>query len=542
MKHRVFLPLLVFVSFASGTVSAAEKWIYLATNLQVDDNVGKVEKLLERGSASGYTHVLLADSKLARLGTLGDIYPRYARNTETIKAAAERLKIEIVPAVFDVGYSNAMLFNDPNLVEGQPARDVPLVVKDGIARIAEQTVNLPGGGFSDLKKWSWKDDEIVVEDGAARVNANGKNARIVAKLRVEPWREYHVSVRVKTRDLRGALPEVKALPGKGGGQLNWANLGVARTQDWKTHHVIFNSREQTEVNLFFGMWGTESGTVWWDNPSIEEVAFVNLIRRGGCPLIVVTEDGKKLTEGRDFEPLRDEKLGTTPWPGEFDVYHAPPLLKTGLPNGTRLRVSFFHAVTVYDGQVMFCPSERKTMELLRDEARRVHELWHAKAYMMSHDECRVMNWCDACQGRNLTPGQMLSENVKECVQILNEVNPGGRIYVWSDMFDPHHNAVKGPYYLVNGPLIDSWAGLDPSVAIMNWNFDHRDESLKFFAERGHKQVLAGYYDANPNQIKAWLTSAKAVPKSVEGVMYTTWRSNYSDLEAFSKVANENTPK
>jgi hypothetical protein len=41
---------------------------------------------------------------------------------------------------------------------------------------------------------------------------------------------------------------------------------------------------------------------------------------------------------------------------------------------------------------------------------------------------------------------LLADNVKTCIGMLHEVNPGGRIYVWSDMFDPHHNA-RPCYYL-----------------------------------------------------------------------------------------------
>jgi hypothetical protein len=106
------------------------------------------------------------------------------------------------------------------------------------------------------------------------------------------------------------------------------------------------------------------------------------------------------------------------------------------------------------------------------------------------------------------------------------------------MFDPNHNAVKGPYYLVNGPLTGSWEGLDKDVIVMPWHYAKRAESLKFFADRGNKQVIAGYYDANPAKVKDWMAAAKTVPDSVLGVMYTTWQSNYSNIEAFSKAIDE----
>jgi hypothetical protein len=111
--------------------------------------------------------------------------------------------------------------------------------------------------------------------------------------------------------------------------------------------------------------------------------------------------------------------------------------------------------------------------------------------------------------------------------------------VWSDMFDPFHNAPKtGSYYLVkgDGPWYGSWEGLDKDVIICNWNSQKnvRLDSLKWFADRGHKQMLAGYYDGPPERITDWLTDAAKVP-GVVGVMYTTWQQRYDDLEKFAET-------
>ena len=166
------------------------------------------------------------------------------------------------------------------------------------------------------------------------------------------------------------------------------------------------------------------------------------------------------------------------------------------------------------------------------QAQRLHELWGAKGYLMSNDEIRVMNWCTACQSRGLAPGQLLADHAKRCSAILREINPSLRIYVWSDMFDPNHNATKGPFYLVNGSLARSWEGLERDVIIVPWYFETRAESLQFFAAHGHRQLIAGYYDTDPVNIRAWLQAATTVPDSIVGVMYTTWRDDYSQLEAF----------
>jgi hypothetical protein len=155
--------------------------------------------------------------------------------------------------------------------------------------------------------------------------------------------------------------------------------------------------------------------------------------------------------------------------------------------------------------------------------------------MMSHDEWRVMNWCDACQQRHLDAGVMVADNVRECTAILKQMSSQGRIYVWNDMFDPHHNA-RNNYYLVRGDLAGTWKGLSKDVVIMNWNLRKLDESLPFFAERGHRQIIAGYYDAKVDRLNEHLAAAKNV-RGVIGVMYTTWKKNYNDLEAFARIAD-----
>jgi hypothetical protein len=70
---------------------------------------------------------------------------------------------------------------------------------------------------------------------------------------------------------------------------------------------------------------------------------------------------------------------------------------------------------------------------------------------------------------------------------------------------------------------------------MNWNHGERDKSLKFFADRGHKQVIATYYDdTDLSQTKDWLATAQT-DTSVVGYMYTTWRGDYSKMETFAKL-------
>jgi hypothetical protein len=509
------------------------RWVYVATNLLVDRNADDLVALMDRTSKCGFNGVALNDSKFGRLA---DMDARYFRNVERVKAAATRSGVQIVPGVAPVGYSESILSQDPDLAEALPVKDALFVVKDGEARcVADPPVELAGGDFESGRGFAWKDDCVVVEHGVASVADPKGNARIAWRLRVAPFRQYHVSVRVRTRGFGGDA-RVQAI-GADGRALVHSNLGVKRDQAWTEHHAVFNPLGNAEVTVYLGQWGACSGELAWDDARIEEAGLLNVVRRGGAPLTVTTADGRALAEGADFERVADPRMGRVPWPGGYEVWHEPPPIRTRLADGTRLRASFFHAITVGDGQVSICPSETKTVDLLRDQIRRVHAAWGASGYFLQHDEIRVLGWDDSCARRKLTAGQILADDVKTCVRLVRETAPKADVYVWSDMFDPNHNAHAG-YYLVNGDLAGSWEGLDPDVVVVPWYFEKRAESLAFFAARGNRTLLAGYYDSAPEpNVKGWLDAARGV-KGVVGIMYTTWRGSYGDLERFARAVED----
>lgn len=506
------------VSHAAFAESQPDLWFYYPTNLLPAENIDKLEPLWRRAAAAGYNHVLLADSKFNRLREMPD---SYFRNCERVKRIAQELHVQIVPAEFDIGYSNDLLSNNPNLAEGLPVKGTLFVVKDGQARcLADPPV--------ELKKTAFVDDSVHIEGNVATIKDNAGNARMVYKLQVPQFRCYHVSVDIKTDHYTGQ-PEIHPIAGQR--TLNWQTLHVKPTQDWATYDVVFDSLDNTIVNLYFGVWGDAKGTLQWRNWRIEEVGLLNVLRRDGAPCTVSTEDGKPLVEGKDYERIEDPHMGNVPWPGEYQAWHTPPAIRTKLPDGTRLRVSWSFPPIVYDGQVSACISEEKTNQLLADQAKRMRELWGSAGYMMSFDEFRCCNWDQSCQNRKLTPGQMLAQTLRQCTQLVQPQ----QAYTWNDMFDPYHNAVKGPYFLVNGPWTGSWEGLDPRVVILNWNHGKRDQSLKFFADRGNPQILCGFYDNGLSEWQQWLDSGKNV-KGIVGYMYTTWRHDYSKLEQFAKMS------
>jgi hypothetical protein len=540
------------------SVPAAEpierRWIYLQQNLQVTENLPKIEAILRRGAKSGCNAVVLADYKLNVLDRVPD---HYRKNAARFRDVCRELNLEIIPTVANFGYSSGILAHDPNLAEGLPARDVPFVAQadrilpDGLVQ------NLVAGDFENSQRdkfsgWDFQDEPgkgtfadstIKHSDRSAlRIeNPSGVtgNRRVSKGIKVRPWSQFHASIWIKTEGFESAGDTRVFAMSPVGRVLSHSNLGVKRDQDWTEHHVVFNSLDSEEIRFYAGVWGCRGGRLWMDDLKLSEEPFVNLVRRPGCPLIVKDAAGTTTyTEGRDFAELRDPKLGVTPWPGEFDVYHAPPAMTlvpgSRIKNGQKLRISYFHAVTIYDNQVPCSLTEPKVFEIVEDQVRRVQALFEPKTFFLSHDEIRVANWSVPEVESGKSAGQQLAENVRRCIEIIRRVNPDARLCIWSDMFDPHHNAVKD-FYLVNGDLTGSWEGLPPEMIIVNWNSEKATRSLGHFANRGHSQVLAGYYDAAPERIRDWQKAGEGLT-GITGAMYTTWQNNFSELERFSTAA------
>ncbi len=525
------------VSSCATFGQSLERWVYAPANFLVPAEVERIEKLMRTSKSLGYSHFLITDSKFCRLNELDK---RYFDHISHVRKVADELDLKLVPAVFPVGYSNNLLSQNVNMADGLPVRDALFEIIDGKANIVQDPpVALPA--FNERGKWNFIDETLKADGEGLRVtNPKGENCRVMKAVTVSPFRHYHISVRVKTNKFKGQ-PQITVLEPKTGRRLSHTNLKVSSTQDWTIQHITFNSLNNESINVYIGAWGPTGGELRLSDAKIEECGLLNVLRRDGTPLIVKTDESnpRELTEGTDFEPVVDDKLGKVPYAGEYDVWHSSPSLqmKGKWINGTRLRLSWYHPHIIYDGQVCACVTEPAFVDLLKRHANDVEKLFPSTDRMMSHDEWRLMGWDKSFEQLGMTPGQVAADNARVCVEHLRSLNAHRRIFVWSDMFDPHHNAVDN-YYLVNGDLTGSWEGLDKRVAIVNWNFGVRAESLKFFADRGHQQILAGFYDADAEQIGKWLETVKTSEiKGVIGVMYTTWNQDYSQLKEFRDVVD-----
>ena len=543
------------------------RWVFMRANFQADETAADSIRAIERFADEGYTGVVVGDYKFIRLD---QVPPNTHTNLAAFRAACSRRGLTVIASVVPIGYSNAILSRDPNLAEGLPVREAEFVVRGGQAlpRGAEpgQPPLLDNGGFErhsghSPAGWSFVDqpgrvtfiDTEVKAEGAAslrmenidRYEPEHRHARACAKLKVRPFRHYHVSALVRTRGWTGGDTRITAM-GSGDRVLNFAWPAIGADEDWRRVDVTFNSLDNETVNLYVGTWDGRGGTIWWDDVRVEEAGLLNLIRRDGAPFRLTSADGRDVyVGGRDYEPPVDPKMGNDPYAGEYSVWHDPPPLL--IPAGSRIRdgqsvlASYAHAMPVGDGQVMCCMREPELYRILQRQIEQVRDRLQPDGYLMNHDEIRVQGWDASCEASGLTPAESLADNVSRCADIIRRADPGKRICVWSDMFDPHHNARAGGYYYLvrgRGAWSGSWRGLSPDVTVVNWQFNPRTrmDTLRHFAGLGCRQILAGFYDGDPAFVADWLRDADGVP-GVDGVMYTTWRNDYTQTAAFIRAAS-----
>jgi hypothetical protein len=532
-----------------------ELWCWLHTDLRSPAGVAAAETMIDRARLAGYNGIAFWDVAFTYLGAPQWPDPRgkYLREAMDF-AVADGMKVLAQGPPF--GYSNDALSFDPNRAEGTRVLGSRFDVDDSGRRLIFRNgfAGVDNPSFeSGRTSWFRTEDRGVGVDRtlahsgmASGVIDNARdNGRFSQQLSVSPWRQYHVRLFLKSRDYGGSPPVVEVLDASDMRRiLEYRQIAIRATQDWTQVDETFNSRSASGVLLYFGVWGGNSGTLWFDDLSVEETALVYLIRRAGAPLRMYDPaTGAGYREGPDYDPIRDPRLTAAP----SDHYHEPPTITlpatTSLKPGQSVAVEFYAAQPVDENRLDLCLTDPSVTEWLTDNAARVMAATptHAGVFLQ-YDEMRQMNSCARCRATGMTAGELLAWHVGESIRRYRSLRPGAEFYVWSDMFDPFANA-HADYYMVEGDIAGSWRGIPADVRIMNWNLDHLSDSLAWFSGGNrkqptpHRQIIAGYYDNHDGEKAAAdeLRHAKGIP-GIDGLMYTTWDSDYSQMQNFADSA------
>ena len=529
-----------------------ERWVYVARNLTHDRHVEDIRQIVTTAVKHGLNGLVWAGGAdslsrwdAARLERLAQV-----------KTICEGAGIELIPLAFSAGYGGGVLGHNPNLAAALPARDVLYVVEGSTARlVSDPPVSIPNGDFSRFRGNRFEEinfhdqpglvsfvDEKVYRSAPASIRFENMalhspqhgHARLMAEVEVQPYRQYRFSAWVKTQDLNPAPFLLQVYYGDR--IIGSARPTSAATQDWTQISCTFNSLDATKVRLYAGLWGGKTGYLWIDDLQLEEIGLRSVVRRPGTPLTVTNDDGTvTYVEGRDFATITDPNLS------RFGAPMAGPdiriLPESGLKDGDRLRVSFYHAVTIGGGQTSLCMSEPELYEYWGEQVRLIHKYLAPSRYFLSMDEIRAGGSCQACKDRGMTMGEILGDCITRLYNIIKEVNPEATVYVWTDMLAPNHNA-RGKYNMEKGHYPDSWMHIPKDIVPVCWYYAKREESLSFFSGLGFETLAGAYYDGDTlDNPRGWLEALDETP-GARGTMYTTWQNKYELLPAFGDLVRE----
>ncbi|GEM_PF-112346 len=517
-------------------------WIF-GWELNKDSDVGEMSTVLQTASQHGF------NGAVVRLGPSNFRFAEYAGRAEQLRQACERNKMELIPAIFQVGGGGPTLMHHPNLAEGLPVKDALLVVSNGEARLlSEPLVHLANGDFERFSgnrfaSFQVQDqpgevsfvDKNIKHGGSASLRLENFTAnqyscgKVSQAISVRPRRCYRTQLWVKTVNLQPAS-SFSIIVLAGNRQLFKQGVNLAPTTDWRRVTLVFNSMDATKLTMHVEVWRGKAGKLWLDDWTLEEIGPLNVLRRSGTPVAVRSDAGNTLyVEGRDYASLQDPNYG--PFKLDRDVAPLKILPSSRIVNGQRLRVSWFHSVTI--GQLTpMCMGAPELYQVFDQEAKVLAEKLHPRRVLLNMDEIRMGGSCAACRGRNM--GELLGECITKQAQIVRRHMPGAEIYVWSDMLDPNDNA-HANYFLVEGNFAGACQHIPKDIVIAVWNRWPREKSLKFFTEQKFRILAACYYDApDLESVKQWMNAMSPLP-NVRGFMYTSWEKKYDLLPQFGAL-------
>lgn len=463
-----------------------ELWYWHHSYLSNPHAVETSKSLIDRAARAGYTGVVLWDSSWIFMSE-PDWPDRNRKYLAEVVAHAKRLNLRVLPVVAPYGHSNDLLKHHPDWSEGQ--------------RVIGSRFQGDSGG-RPLR---------LLPSLSERSEASGP--LLTVQVNVTPWRQYGIHFDVRTRGFHGiAQTEVAD------GQANRLD-GIVHAkpdQGWTAEEYTFNSASSSSVRIMAGAFGAHTGDFQLARFSIEETALRYQVTGPGAPV-------------RFYDPVNPAL--------SFQESHFPP--------GQVVAIDYYAAIPIYDEALDVCLTEPGVEKWMIRNAQDASALLPGgSGLFLSYDEMRHMNSCALCRARGLTPGALLAANVRRMAAQMRRFGP---LYIWSDMFDPLHNAVDHFYDVEGGSLRGSWKGLDPDVTVMNWNLKHLRPSLLWFSGNDprqripHRQIIAGFYDPPDHDGAAAahleMAEAQGIP-GIAGMMYTTWTDDYSQLEQFAAGAQK----
>jgi hypothetical protein len=530
---------------APGGAVPENRWFFCFGYRPNRADVDEIKSLVRTAADHGLNGMVLSSVGLDSITRWPQ--ERFALLAE-IEALCKEKGIELIPTGFSVGYGGGALGYDPNFAAALPVtialraeggRAVPvagpnLLVNGDLEE--HQGDRFPGYAyhdqpgtvsFADTTASSSGRTSIRMENFTANPHGHG---RIMQKVAVQPGHAYRFTVKMKTEGL-GPVSGVQLLALSGKNTLASACPPVQPTQDWTEATLDFITRDQTEVNVYAGIWGGKTGRFWLDDLQVREYcSLADIVRRDGTPLALRSADRQAaFVEGVDFAKLENRR--------SLEAIRLTP--GSSIREGERLLLDCYKTPFIgqeWGRQISLCMSNPALYEYWEAQARRLHEVLPFKKFLLEMDEIRNGGGCLLCRNSGKTMAQILGDCITRQRAIFKAIDPEIEVLIWSDMLDPNHNAHDN-YYGVVGDFTGSYQYVPKDLVIMCWWNQMKETSLAFFSGEGFRTIGACYYDADDlTNSREWLDLLRRTP-GAQGIMFTSWQKKYGLLGAYGGLVS-----
>ena len=511
MKRKIIAG--IGAALFAGAAFAAQyprMWVYNNYRMNDPGVWPSVSNMIERAAAAGYNGVLIPQVESAINGWR----KRALEDFKKLRELCAAKNMEIIPSVWGLGHGGEYIFINPESIEATGMKDLVYESDGKKLRFCPSPVS---------------EEEFKVSDLGTRF--------VMAKLK--PYRHYRLTFKLKTENL---LPDIYNKFRIGcrymkTGEHQLYDPPMKPTQDWTDVVFTFDTYESGEIRFSAGRGSSKvTGKYWIKDAKIVEWGPCNMMSSDGMePVVRDAVTGVVYEPGRDYLPF--PKMTKPKAQADFKWVTADIPVGSRIAKGAKVLVDCWIPAVVGQRQYSGCPSTESVYRYNEESARKIHEFFRPKTWLLNIDEWRVANRCKRCRDRNVSPAVLIAENATRQYNIIRKVNPDAEVAAWADMLAPTDNAHDN-YYCVNGDITGSWTMVPKDILMVVWENGHGPVALKHFTENGFRTLAGAYYDHDDlKNDRKWLDACNATP-GCQGLMYTTWQRKYGLLEDFAEMVKK----
>ncbi|HEX5315530.1 MAG TPA: glycoside hydrolase family 20 zincin-like fold domain-containing protein, partial [Candidatus Kapabacteria bacterium] len=302
------------------------RWVFSTHNLIVPDQITALKTIEDSMAAHKLNGLQQNDFKNNVYSIFENSYPQYFYNVDSLQTHSYNANVELIPGLFPIGWSEGILFHDPDIAEGIPTTSNYYIEGDTGRLIGDPRVSVPHGDFENASNgtfpgWNWYDPTIFVDSStvhngrysarATNFSDTTPNGRFIKLLTCTPHSGYHMSAWYKTQGFSGEFNLLAiGFHGSDSRALTYTQFGVPATSNgWQQVNVIFNTLGYDSMYVYCGVWSGSAGTIWFDDFHIEDAGMTNLLRPASeLPTVTESNTLTSYKEGRDYAMLVDSVM------------------------------------------------------------------------------------------------------------------------------------------------------------------------------------------------------------------------------------------